>query len=76
MRVYYNPARPEKVVISSFWTLWAGPVFLTVLGLGFVAPSLAVLIARNGKGELWGQASPLPVLTWLGCYAPRWRRSR
>ena len=47
VRVRYDPAYPEHAVIVSFWTLWAGPVFLAVLGLGFIAPGLTVLIARK-----------------------------
>ncbi|MBN9081699.1 MAG: hypothetical protein BGP04_10840 [Rhizobiales bacterium 62-17] len=43
-RIWYDPAHPEHAVISSFWTLWAGPTFLAIPGLLFTLIPLIVLV--------------------------------
>lgn len=53
VRVRYDPARPERAMIVSFWTLWAAPTVLAVMGFGFIAPSVGVLVA--GRRERGGQ---------------------
>ena len=48
VRVHYDPAHPDKAVISSFWSLWslwAGPAFLAVFGFGFTALPLGIVVA-------------------------------
>ena len=51
VRVHYDPAHPEKAVISSFWTLWAGPAVLAVFGMGFTVLPLGVILAARHYPE-------------------------
>ena len=34
MPVIYDPAAPEKAVVNSFMSVWAGPLAVTILGAG------------------------------------------
>ena len=47
VRIWYDPAHPDQAVISSFWTLWAGPTFLVIPGLFFTLIPLIVLVFKR-----------------------------
>ena len=49
--VHYDPAHPDQAAISSFWTLWAGPAFFAVFGIGFTALPLGVLVAGRRASQ-------------------------
>ena len=45
----YDPEQPERTVVSSFWTLWMGPLFSGVFAAAFGLPGLLVLLALRRR---------------------------
>ena len=55
--MFYDPDRPERALLGSFWTLWAAAVFLAIPGIMFTGLPLLVVMglrARNARGRQRG----------------------
>lgn len=52
VRIRYDPARPDRAVVWTFWTIMAGPLFCTVFILGFGVPG--ILMLRHARAHQRG----------------------
>ncbi len=50
VRIWYDPAHPEQIVVPTFWGLWAGPLFAALLGAFLIIlPLFIAIILRRSR---------------------------
>ena len=53
--MFYDPARPDRALLDSFWTLWVGAAFMATFGVMFTGLPLLVLLMLRARAGRYGQ---------------------